>query len=90
MTKSQLVLDFSSAGIVAGVKHFIVGILLAAAVGAVAFTLAWLQHYQISTHNVEIASLIPFVSEAVQGFAKWLTTKQQAEDAAGYPKSEIA
>jgi hypothetical protein len=72
----SLTLDFSSAGVWLGVKHFLVGILLAAAIGAVSFGMAWLSHYSVSTHNVEIASLIPFVSEALQGFYKWLTTKQ--------------
>lgn len=71
-----IVLDFSAAGIWKGIKHFIIGMLLAALAAAVSYAGARLDAFQVSTHTLYFAMFIPLVSESLQGVYKWVTTEQ--------------
>lgn len=71
---NQVTLDFTSAGSIKAIKHFLAGVLLYAAVGGLTFAVQYVGNLHPGTMYDGI--IVVGVSEALQAVSKWLTAQQ--------------
>lgn len=80
---SSITLDYTRAGLLNGVKHFIKGALLYAAIGGVGYAISYFTNWHPGT--VYDTMILVGVGEVLQATSKWLRTQKEQFDAPTYP-----